>query len=59
MQHLGNDGKIGFKVTTNGLSDIAKALENGRLELVAQLSTLHIAVSHDFIRYELTRQNLP
>jgi hypothetical protein len=40
LQYLGPDGKVGLKVAANGASNIAKALKNGRLELIGKGSAL-------------------
>jgi hypothetical protein len=40
LQHLSDNGQVGFEVAANGLSNVTETLKDGRLELVTKVIAL-------------------
>lgn len=40
LEYLSNDGQVGFESTVNGVGDVAEALQNSGLELIAKCGAL-------------------
>ncbi len=55
LQDLRNDGEVGLKVAADSARDVAKALEDGRLELVGQLRAPQVVqkVVHEVVAVRL------
>lgn len=57
LQNLGNHGQVGLEVASNGTSNVTKALQDSRLELVGKSGALQF-VSKENGSY-LSGRNLP